>query len=209
MTEAEIFESRTSPSTFKVPRIAEFRGMGPDAETQFQSVRSEILTSPQVHLGYPELPGSVAGAWALANVGQDISYYTVRKPEVTDATVEWLQQKGMPSPEQVVICKNPQDKLMRIITDKLIAKEREGETLPTIILVDDGMTQLVEAANAIIRDNPVTRQFMEHIILVGFGVSRDTMSLEGAFYPETGLRTLALPNWEQQNLQSVIESVTG
>lgn len=206
MTEEEIAATALYPKTFDVPQLITYQAQGPEAKARFMEERNKIRTSPEVHLGLTELPGSVDGVHSLLNVG-DVSYYTVRPPEVEEATHQWLREKSFPNPERVVLCENHKDKLMRIIADQLIPPGKEGKDLPTVILIDDSMKQLIEAANALVQEDPEMKRFIEHIILVGFGVSRDTMSLEGAFYPETGLRTLALPNWEQQNLQTVMQSV--
>lgn len=206
MTADQIRESDGYAKTFDVPQIVSFRNGGNGAEeAMFQQVRSEIRTSSEVHLDLRELPGSVDGARSLVGLG-DISYYTVRPPEVEDATKQWLANKGFPDPEHVVICSSPKDKLERIIADKLVGQENDGE-LPTVVLIDDSYKQLAEAATEIVQTDPDMRKYMERIVLVGFGLQSPTAEMEGSFYPQSGLRTIALPSWEQAGVHAVRQTV--
>ena len=206
--------------TFDVPAIYNFRRgrdlnapiekdaeipFDPENEAEFQRVREIIRTSEEVHLGFNTLPGSIEGARALAARGE-ISYYTVRPHEVIGATRRWLNKHNFPNPENVVICDSPEDKLKRIIADKLEPHKSDENGLPTVILIDDSFKQLADAAKKIIANDPSMRVYFEHLILVGFGLP-EGFQLQGDFYPATGLRTLLLPNWESENLQDIIAQI--
>jgi len=207
MTDTQVAATETYPKTFDVPQILKWRAQGETAERIFQEARAEIRTSDKVHLDFNELPGSVAGAMALAVLG-DVSYYTVRTPQVERTTKDWLNNKGFPNPEVVVICSDPKDKLRKVIADKLIPSyDISGDEMPTVIIVDDSFAQLVKAADEIVTEDPTMRQHVERIILVGFGLPREEIQLRGEFYPKSGLRTLALPDWQRENVDNLISTL--
>lgn len=213
MRVGQIAETEKYKKTFDVPQVIGFRGQGEKAEKRFQEVRAEIRTSHGVHLAFNELPFSVEGARRLLSDVQDPEeqrlvfggYYTVRPNELEATTQEWLAQRKFPFPEHVVICKDHADKLGRIFQDYMQPRtQEEGKTAntpTTVVLVDDSIKELAEAAKRMVAENPDMKGFMERLVLVGFGqMESQTAEVEGTFYPATGLRTLALPSWESQHV---------
>lgn len=203
MTPEEIRQTDNFPKTFDVPQIIEFRGKGERQEEEFQRVRSEIRTSEPVHLALTELPGSVDGVLNLLNGGSQVvfgGYYSVRPTEIENATKQWLKMKNFPNPENVTICNDPKDKLTRIINNHL-GINANGDT---VILIDDSLRDLTEAAKTIVGEDPNKRKAMERLIVVGFGQTESKrVELEGSFHPQTGLRTLALPSWHTDNISGL------
>lgn len=188
----EVLDSQYA-KTFDVPEIADYRKKDEDG---FQKVRAEIRTSEQVHLDFKTLPGSIDGALALLEHAS-LSYYSVRPAEVEGATREWLRKHGFPNPEDVVICDSHEDKLRRIAVDHLADNPEK-----TIVLIDDSHKQLAEAAEAIVAQEPDMKIQFERLLLVGFGAK-----FEGAFYPNSGLRTMSLPSWEREHLEQVTNAL--
>lgn len=201
MDDQAIAATEIFTSTFGVPEIINYRQQGEAAEVKFQAVRREIRTSPEVHLAFQALPGSVEGVQELLEVG-DVSYYTVRPHEVDGATKEWLAQQGFPNPNEVVICDSPTDKLTRILTDKILSKP-EAERGP-VILVDDRYAELAEAAQQL--QDPELKGALRNLVLVGFTLTNEALR-EGSFYPETGLRTLALPSWQKPDVEALKKEI--
>ena len=208
LSELAIQATKEYRKTFDVPEIIGYRNpedgsLQEEREANFQAVRAEIRTSPEVHLDLQTLPGSRDGVetllTTLAEV-QDLSYYTVRPHEVEGATKEWLAKHNYPNPEQVVICDTPEDKLRRIIKDLVLSKPEEERG--SVLLVDDSLKDLLIAVDAIKNEKkqenePDYKAGLKHIVLVGFG---NTEHLEGTFYPDSGLRVLSLPSWEEQHV---------
>jgi len=122
-------------------------------------------------------------------------YYTVRPSEVEGATKEWLAKHDFPDSERVVICESPQDKLRKIVADWLV------NTTHTVVLIDDSMTELIQAAEALVEEDPEIKIQLEKLVIVAFGPQK--ADLEGTFHLKTGLRTLKLPDWENTNLDTL------
>lgn len=209
LSELAIQATKEYKKTFDVPEIMGYRNpedssLQEEREASFQAVRAEIRTSPEVHLDLQTLPGSRDGVetliQTLAKV-QDVAYYTVRPHEVAGATKEWLAKHNYPHAENVVICDSPEDKLKRIITDLVLSEPEEARG--SVLLVDDSLKDLLSAATVIEQD-PGYREGLKHIVLVGFG---NTEHLEGTFYPQTGLRVLSLPSWEQQHVGDLVAKI--
>ena len=207
-----IAQTASYPRTFDVPQILKFRNQvtadgQPDevrtkkAERIFQKVRAEIRTSPEVHLAFQALPGSVEGVRQLLEIG-GVSYYTVRPHEVNGATKEWLAQQGFPNPEEVVICDSPADKLTRILNDRILSKP-EAERGP-VILIDDRYEELAEAAQQL--QDPELKGALRNLVLVGFTLTNEAL-WQGSFYPGTGLRTLALPSWQRPDVEALKKEI--
>ncbi|MDP2637522.1 MAG: hypothetical protein Q8P26_00480 [Candidatus Levybacteria bacterium] len=203
MTTEEIEKTHRFPKTFDVPQIIEHRGKGKEQEDEFQRVRAEIRTSESVHLALIELPGSVGGVLNLLNNDSQIifgGYYSVRPTEVESATRQWLKMKNFPNPENVIICEDPKGKLTRIINNHLGINANGSN----VILIDDSLKELTEAAKTMVSEDPNKRKAMERLIVVGFGQTESKRAeLEGSFYPQTGLRTLALPSWHTDNISGL------
>lgn len=210
MSPEEIKATEKFPKTFDVPQVLAFRGKGEDAEKEFQKVRSEIRTSEFVHLSLTELPGSVEGVLDLLDGNSEIifgGYYSVRPNEVGSATGQWLKDKKYPHPDKYTICSSPQDKLMKIIKDFRLEDSTNGDS---VILIDDSLKDLSEAAKIIVSADPAKRKAIERIVVVGFGQTESKRAeLEGAFYPATGLRTLSLPSWHPDHLKGLKEALSG
>lgn len=201
LSRREMAEVAQIPVLLKSPAMVEYARRSVEADLQMRKVREEIRSSDSVQLALHELPGSVRGVKNLAQLG-NVSYYTRRPQAVEQASKQWLANKGFPSAEQVVMCSTSADKLERIIADKLLPYE--GKELPQVVIVDDSYQQLAFVAGVMVHKNPEMKKYMERIVLVGFGLQPE---FEGAFYPESGLRTIALPSWNRRDVRHVRRAI--
>lgn len=201
MTPEQISESASYKKTFDVPQIKNYRSSGLDYETAFQNAREFIRTSEEVHLNLEKIPGADEGVKQFHDIFGGIDYYTVRPKQVETATKQWLNKNGFVHPENVVICDTPEDKL-RKITEKLKSEDDHG----LAFLVDDSVKDLSEAAKKIVIEDPNSREQIERVVLIGFGLSENIL-IESAIYPQTGLRTIALPSWRKPHIDESLTTI--
>lgn len=219
MTPEEVAATEQFPSTFTVPQIEQFRAQGPEAEAQFQAVRTQIRTSEQVHLNFPPMPEAPEMVRAMI-APQGISqadkfvlggYYTVRPPVLQNVTEEWLRRNGFPQVEgqpgqearNVVICDTPQHKLEQIIADHILVPNRPSSH--GVVLIDDGLDKLIEAAQQLVTEKPDMQPAMEQLTIVGFGLSPEWEVMHGTIRPDIGLHTLTLPSWQREDVVHMVQ----
>lgn len=209
MTPEEVAASEMYPKTFDVPQIMAYRALGDWSEEEFQRVRREIRTSDRATLGLSTLPEAVEAARML-NEDPELrfgGYYTVRPPEVEAATKLWLANHEYPDPEKVVICSDPKDKIVRLVDDWMLDKDKGVVPGRTVVLFDDKAQSgkkddLVQGAHEIHIEDPLRRAALGQLVIVKFGYL-DGQSLDGDIYPETGLRVLKLPSWGEEDRQQL------
>lgn len=220
MTEEQIEAADGYAKTFDHPLIQSFReqnrhllGEWPtvpatigtysreQAEQLFQRARAEIRTSALVHMALKTLPGSIdavqriVDSTRLNGMNRFGGYYSVRPDTLTDTTIHWLTENKALSPEKVVICEDPRDKIEKLFEDWSTPDE-DGD-LPAIVVIDDSHKNLAEASEKIVSEDPDMKKHVERLIVVGYG----DRNLKGTFYPITGLRALSLPTYDEVDLK--------
>lgn len=197
--------------TFDVPQIQEYRARGDTAEKRFQEVRTFIRTSPEVHLNFSPLPSAATGVMLLIDDKNTKfkGYYTVRPKEIKNTTREWLRRNQLPYPEQTTICDSHEDKLRKVLADSLHGEKQSQLTNTKIVIIDDSVKQLTEAAYNLVHTNKILQSLIKHVVIVGFGVDEENKNklLEGNIYPEFGLQTLALPSWQKTHVEELIDKL--
>lgn len=201
-------------STFAHPKIHAFRSQGADmidpespSERLFQRARSLIRSSRRVHSELLPINGSQDAITYLIRPEsgiQHIGYHTVRPAVVEQTTRDWLRRHEYPNSENVVRTDSPRQKLERLFSEQL--QPDELGNMPFVVLVDDGVTNLLKALQAMCKERPeddLLREQIKHFILVGFG-PHATLSHE--FYPfseEVGLQVINLPSWDMQQVRNL------
>ena len=144
MSPEEIDEAgKIYPHTFKVPQIKKYKE---ENKTEFQAARNKILVSETVNKEFALIAGADSALFfLLATYSKLLTYYTVRPSEIKDLTIEWLDEKHLPHPENVVMCLDPKDKIKKILIDA-----KYTNTKP--ILFDDGLEKLVVACEQLASD---------------------------------------------------------
>lgn len=199
MTAEEIAEAGGRyGKTFDVPQIIKARS---EDEPRFQEARAEVRNSPEMHLALTELPFSSDQVRALLDNRECIQggYYTVRPTEVEEATKQWLKNKDFPDSERVLICKDPKDKLEKILVDHV----PDGDGEASVILIDDSLPDLEVAARELVAERPELRGKFAQLVVVGFGHER-----EGSIDFVSGLRTFTLPSWESEHVERLRSDLT-
>lgn len=194
LTEEEIVACRGLAKTFDHSGIAEFRTKD---EATFQSVREEIRTSADLHKGLPVVGGALEGVRRIIGGGAFVSggYYTVRPESLKTATREWLEERGFPDSDNVTICKDHRDKLIKVHGDHL---GRPGKQ-PTF-LVDDSYNGLFDAARELVVEGEIDN--FDNLVLVVFRAD-----FEVIVDPHTGLRSVGLPSWDENHINQRLYSL--
>lgn len=183
--------------TFDVPEIINWRAGGAEAEQKFQEARTYIRSSKDVHLNFPAVSEASEGIKTLIRHTEFKGYFTVRPPEIETATKEWLENHNFPNKEKVIICSNPEDKLLKLIPYCTDTKQ--------VVLIDDGAKELVSAAKLLAEKQPELKTDFKNLIIVGFRIKKeDAKKLEGEIYPGLGLRVLTLPSWQKPEVENLI-----
>lgn len=197
--------------TFDVPEIQAFRQQSKEMEAQFEKVRTEIRTSPEVHLNFRFSDGAQEGVQLLTDSenSQLQGYYTVRPKKIKDVTKQWLENNQFPHSERVVICGSHEDKLRKIMVDVFLRERNRLIKNTRTVIIDDSIKELSEAAILLAEKSPVARSLIKRTIIVGFGVDEENKNklLEGVIYPQLGLQTLSLPSWERSNVEQLIHDL--
>lgn len=186
------------PSTLVVPQILNFIAQGESAKTLFESVRREIRTSREVHLGFIPIQDSQNGVKQLLHNGEMGGYYTVRPFEIEGTTKEWLKKERFPKPGKVIICSDPKTKL-QLIVQQLIVPGRPDKQ---VVLIDDGLDKLVTAAQELAANQGDYKRLFERLVIVGFGQFEG-----GTIYPDIGLHIKTLPSWHRSNVNGLIQQL--
>lgn len=185
--------------TFDVPEIISFRAQGEENEKCFQQVRSAIRVSKALHRTLEKIHKSQPGVFILTHATDNQGYYTVRPEEMREPTKQWLKRKGFYKDEKVVICTDHKDKLEKILSN--------GQPDSSKILIDDSLDGLVKAATQINGDTK-KNNVLQNLTLVGFGYTQEEISEKySGFTEQTGVRLLALPNWETDNVLKLLENM--
>lgn len=120
----------------------------------------DLFQLPAVLARHETLPGALAGVQQLAACG-DVSYATVRAPDVAQITHEWLAEHGFPSPERVVMCQS--------VGQKLLALARYPGR---VVLVDDRWRKVLEVWPRLVEHDPaLAADLRERFTLVAFGAN--------------------------------------
>jgi len=133
-------ESLTSYATFfELPQVKAFCEQVEKPRRLFESSRERAVTIPDVVSRFDPIPGSAEALRMLATRGT-IQYYTVRKPDVEEATHVWLEHHAFPHARQVVFCRSVLHKLRQLY-------EREQSSSERFVFIDDRATQMIEEYN--------------------------------------------------------------
>lgn len=200
MTESEIQEAgKLYRKTFDVPQIIAYRAQD---EAGFQQARDRVRSSDQVNLDLELIPGTREAVNFMLSTFLQVGYFTVRPPETLSATQLWLSQKDMPHPEQVIICDDHEDKIIKVLAALKSANN-------TAILVDDSLAELLQAVRMLVEKGEYTREQMGRITFVGFGISdlqkQAQFSQQGA---ELGVQVFCLPSWQASVVTELMENIT-
>lgn len=149
-------------------------------ESRFQESKASIRVSSDVILSLEALPGAGEGVALLAALGT-IRYYTIRADEVQEATVQWLDEKQFPYPQNVVFCESSIDKIVKLC---------QQATDETIVLIDDKYAVLLIAFDHCTQRIPAVADALRgRLIIVAFDIKACDL-------PERDdIKLLALPSW--------------
>lgn len=202
---------RKHVKTFDVPQIQEYRRQSKEADLQFERVRTEIRTSPEVHKNFDLIDNAQEGVDLLTNSGDFLlkGYYTVRPKELKGDTIQWLRKNQLPHPERVVICTSHEDKLRKTKRDVFLQERNRLFKNTNLVLIDDSLKQLAEAACLLAEKNPVARELIKRTIIVGFNIDEENKNrlLKGVIYPGLDFQTLSLPSWERSNVEELVRAL--
>lgn len=136
-----------------------------------------IDLDPEVLVDVLPIPGAIDGVCKLAEVGA-VTYYTARytsqsietSQAMANATRQWLRKHLFPSPEEIIFCESPQDKLIRIA-------ERSATEDRAVILIDDRYPKLLEVVE--ILDSRLQEILRRYVTLVAFGATSELAECYG------------------------------
>lgn len=180
---------------FDVPEIA---AVMKNRENEFKDARKWIRESREVNMAFALMPGAVLGVKFLSLIAHNLGYFTVR-PQVEgmyEMTRDWLAQSEIPNPEKTIVCKDPKDKI-----DKLV---RTDETDLPVVLVDDSLGGPDGLLAAAAMYSP--QDLLNRLTLVGFGMNTaKAQSLREEMGVSSKINVLGLAGW-QPNLVHALTS---
>jgi hypothetical protein len=157
-----------------------------------------------VYDDFVPLPHSREGVHALSKVATFGGYYTVRPAELKQQGTNWLNRYNFPDADNIHICVNHEDKLRQVLEDLLLNQEAANNR--SVVLIDDNLGPLLTAAEKLVAQDPHLKKATEKLLLVGFGKNLNDMP-QGGVHLTTGIRTFSLANWEDQNIQTLVQSL--
>lgn len=167
-------------SFLHLPEVIVYRSHN---EARFQASRASCRTSPYVINALQAIPDAAAGVTYLSQYGT-IYYYTIRLPEIQNATKQWLAAKRFPYPNNIVFCTDSMHKLTTLCEQKT-TEER-------IVLIDDKCATLLKAFDILAEEQPhIAESLRRHLTLVAFNTKVSLLPIHN-----TGLKVIALPSWK-------------
>lgn len=201
MSSADIKEANaTYAKVFDVPQIKEYRDSN---KAQFDEARKFIRESREVNMAFDAMPGAVTGVRLLSALSNNNGYFTVR-PQVNgmkETTVDWLKLKGFPNAEATIVCKDPADKIARVLN----ASSEVG--LPAVLIDDSlGGDEGLMAAAAMYSP----QDLLGKLTFVGFGMdTRKAQSIREAKGVSSGVEVIGLKSWQASLVEGLIGQLAG
>lgn len=140
----------------------------------------DLFQLPDVVRLHEVLPGARSGVYQLSLSG-DISYATVRLPDVEEVTRAWLWEHDFPSPDTVIFSQSMAHKLLAI-----------SAFSGPLVLVDDRWRKALEVWPRLVDHNQeMAQDFATRLTLVAFGASSSDLPASSV------VPIVALPDWSR------------
>lgn len=196
MSTADIRKANlTYAKVFDIPQIKSFREAN---RKQFDEARKFIRESREVNMAFKTMPGAVNGVRLLSTLTDNHGYFTVR-PQVDgmkEMTIDWLNLNGFPNAEATVVCKDPADKIAKVL-------KASGEVKLPSVLIDDSLGGDEGLLAAAAMYSP--QDLLGKLTFVGFGMDTNkAQSLREEKGVSSHVEVLGLQSWQTSLVQGLI-----